>query len=135
MNINEIITGGGLTLVILLTLIQIVPIRLNPWSWLWKLIKKGLTALGKAANSELLTKMTTMETELTTVKNEVSAVQRKVMEMSDASDEQAAINARARILRFGDEVLHGKNHTKDHFDSILKDSKMYEQYCLSHSAF
>ena len=135
MNFNDILTSGGISLLVLLTLIQIVPIKLNPWSWLWKLIKKGLTALGKAANSEVLTKITNLETDLSAVKNEVSAVQQKVVALSDASDKQAAINARARILRFGDEVLHGKAHTKDHFDSILKDAKMYERYCASHENF
>ena len=135
MNVNEILTGSGVTLVVLLTLIQIVPIKLNPWSLIWKLIKKGIGALGKVINSSVLTKMSAVETELSSVKAEITTVQQKVEALSEASDEQAAINARARILRFGDEVLHGKKHTKDHFDSILRDAKMYERYCNTHESF
>ena len=49
--------------------------------------------------------------------------------------EQTAISARARILRFGEELLRGVEHTKEHFDSILKDIKMYEAYCEKHREF
>lgn len=135
MNINEILTGGGITLVVLLTLIQITPVKVNPWSWIGSLIKKGIHILGKVMNSEVLTKISSLETEMCAVKADVITVQQKVEAMSDASDQQAAINARARILRFGDEVLHGRRHTKDHFDSVLRDAKMYERYCAAHKNF
>lgn len=175
MNINDILTGGGITLVVVLTLIQITPVKINPWTAIGKLIKKLLSAIGKAFNSDLLQEMSSFKKELSDVKSEVSSVQKKVDAMSDASaeqaainlqeissvkkdlydvktelsavqgqvdamskasGEQAAINARARILRFGDEVLHGQPlHSKDHFDSILKDCKAYEKYCATHEDF
>lgn len=135
MSINDIVTGGGITLVALLTLIQIVPIKINPWSWIWGKIKKGVSALGKDVNGEILEEITNLKNEMSAVKADVAAVQQQVEAMSNASDEQAAITARSRILRFGDEVLHGQLHTKDHFDSILKDARMYEQYCETHKNF
>ena len=136
MNINEILTGGGISLVVLLTLIQLAPLKLNPWSAIGKLLKKGFAALGKTMNGEVLAKITGIESNMSSLKDEVAAVQKKVEDMSDASEEQAIINARARILRFGDELLHGQPlHSKEHFDSILKDCQAYENYCKAHDKF
>lgn len=135
MSINDIITGGGIVLVVILTLIQVTPIKINPWSWIWRKIKKGMSILGKDVNGEILEEISNLKNEMSAVKADVAAVQQKVDAMSEAYDEQAAITARSRILRFGDEVLHGQMHTKDHFDSILKDARMYEQYCETHKNF
>lgn len=49
--------------------------------------------------------------------------------------EEKAVNCRARILRFGDECLHGERHTKDHFDQTLRDIAAYERYCEDHPEF
>lgn len=44
MTLNEILSSGGISLVVLLTLIQIAPIKVNPWSVIMRAIGKGLTA-------------------------------------------------------------------------------------------
>lgn len=49
--------------------------------------------------------------------------------------EQSAIQARERIQRFNDEILHGQKHTKEHFDSILIDITDYDIYCAAHENF
>ena len=50
-------------------------------------------------------------------------------------DENKAVEARTRILRFGDEVSHGKNHSRDHFQQVLLDITNYNNYCLNHKEF
>ena len=49
--------------------------------------------------------------------------------------EQSARNSRARILRFGDEILHGTKHTQEHFDEILGCITEYTKYCDEHPDF
>lgn len=102
--------GGGLT-VIMMTLIQITPIKINPWSWLGKII-------GRAINGEVLEKVDTLT-------NDVKA-------LKDEDAEQWASLSRSHILRFGDELLHGVPHSKEHFDQILLDISKYESYCEEH---
>lgn len=102
--------GGGLTL-ILMTLIQITPIKLNPWSWLGRMI-------GRAINGEVLDKVNTLAND--------------VRELKDEDAEQWASLSRSHILRFGDELLHGVPHSKEHFDQILLDISKYETYCDDH---
>ena len=102
--------GGGLTLV-LMTLIQIAPIKLSPWTWFGRMI-------GRAINGEVLEKVETLSKELKEIKEEDS--------------EQWASLSRSHILRFGDELLHGMQHSKEHFDQILIDISKYEAYCDDH---
>lgn len=40
-----------------------------------------------------------------------------------------ATTCRYRILRFNDELLENRLHTKEHFDQILDDIDAYEDYC------
>ena len=43
--------------------------------------------------------------------------------------------ARQRILRFNDEILFDKRHSKEHFDEILSDIDIYEDYCRTHEDY
>lgn len=109
--IKEIIMyGGGFTLV-LMTLIQITPIKINPWSAIGR-------AIGRAINGEVLEK--------------VNSLSKDVRELKAEGEEQWASLSRSHILRFGDELLHGVPHSKEHFDQILLDISKYESYCDDH---
>lgn len=114
MTLNDITMYGGGALLILMTLIQIAPIKINPWSWLGKCI-------GRAINGEVLDKMETLSQDVK--KNKAD------------DDEQWASLSRSHILRFGDELLHGVAHSKEHFDQILLDISKYEKYCSEHKDY
>ena len=105
------IIGG---IVALSAIIQIAPIKLNPWSWIAKKI-------GRAVNKELIDKVDNMESELKVMKN--------------SQDERNAKNARTKILEFGDELYHDIKHSKESFDDILEIITEYEQYCKDHPDF
>lgn len=44
-------------------------------------------------------------------------------------------SARRRILRFNDELLRNIDHSKEYFDDILEDLRIYDEYCRSHPRF
>ena len=50
MSINELVAGGGGAVLVLLTLIQIAPIEINPWSAI-------AAAIGRAINREVIARM------------------------------------------------------------------------------
>lgn len=100
MDLAEVISSGGLTLVAVLSLIQIAPVKINPWSSIAR-------AIGRQLNGEVLDKI----------------------------DENEAKNARYRILRFDDEIRHEKKHTEEHFNQILDDIDMYDEYCREHPKY
>lgn len=103
------------------TLIQISPIKISPWTWIFKHI-------GKEINGEVLDKVNALS-------QKIEAVERKTDIMAEKSDMKSAVYCRCRILRFGDELLHGVLHSKEHFDQILMDVTEYEQYCRDHPDF
>ena len=47
MSIKEILASGGGVLVVVMTLVQIAPVKLNPWSWLAR-------SIGRAVNAEVI---------------------------------------------------------------------------------
>lgn len=114
MSFDELLAIVGGVLLSAFTIIQICPIKINPWSWLAK-------KLGRAINGEVIEKVDKLGADLQSLRTEC--------------DEREAVTCRTRILRFGDEILHDVHHTKEHFDQILLDVTQYELYCASHPVF
>ena len=56
-------------------------------------------------------------------------------EMMEKIEEDEAITARYRIIRFNDELRHDVKHTEEHFNQLIDDIKTYENYCQSHPDF
>ena len=113
--INNLAQGGvvGL-LIVLIGMIKIPKIELNIWNLLGRTI-------GRSINKEVLDKMSQLTTEVDTLKKE--------------EELERARQARQRILRFNDEILFNKRHSKEHFDEILDDIDTYEAYCDAHEDY
>lgn len=110
MTIKEILLSGGGVLLVLMTMIQIAPVKLNPWSW-----------FGNQINKDLLVEIKTMKSEIDTIRDENREVHAK--------------DCRVRILRFADEIYLETPHSQEHFKQILGDITHYERYCESHPEF
>lgn len=100
--------------IVIISLIQIAPIRIDPWSSFVKLI-------GKLMLGELTAKVDNLE--------------KKIDALEQKEDRRDAINKRVRILRFEDELQEEKRHSKDSFDQVLSDVTDYEEYCEEHPKF
>lgn len=87
----------------------------------WKPLTKIARAIGRAINGDLLEKVDNLE--------------QKIEKMDQEEQLQRAKDARTRVLRFGDELLHDVHHTKEHFDDVLRDITEYEKYCDEHPNF
>ena len=118
MNLQEIITGGGISLFVLLTIIHIAPVKINPWGAIAK-------AFGRAINAEVLK-------ELAEMKATQKETREKLEAHIDMDDERMADVHRTRILHFNNELLREIDHTKEEFIEALADIDEYEQYCKDH---
>ncbi len=114
MTIQEIIGGGGSLLLVLLTLVQIAPIKLNPWSWLAK-------AIGRAVNAD--------------VTRELDEIKRKLEDHVTMDDRRTADGHRTRILHFNNELLRDIDHTKEEFIEALAEIDAYESFCRDHPEY
>lgn len=147
MNLADIASEYGAigiaTIAVLLTLVQISPIKIDPWSKLASSIGK---ALFKDIKADLSNEIQDMKNnihsleagmgEIEYVKDDVKKINGKINNMGYRLEEHRAIEARRAILQFGDEVSHGQNHSRDHFKQILTtDITFYNQYCLEHPEF
>lgn len=121
MDLNEIIFGGSGIVILLLTIIQIAPIKINPWSAIGK-------AIGRALNSEVLKEL-----------EEVKAVQQTAQSKLDAhirvDDERNADMHRMRILQFNNELIRDIPHTREDFIEVLSEMDFYEHYCKTHPEY
>ena len=105
-------------LVALLSLVEVSPIKINPWSGLAKW-------LGRAINGEVLS---TMQIIQTAQKAQADALAAHIK----ADDERNADTLRMRVLHFNNELLRGNRHTREDFIEILAVIDAYEQYCKNH---
>ena len=113
--INHLAQGGvvGL-LIILIGMIKIPKLELNIWNLIGRTI-------GRSINGEVLAQVRQLTSEVDTLKKE--------------EELERARQARQRILRFNDEILFNKRHSKEHFDEILDDIDTYEDYCNAHEDY
>lgn len=109
--INSIFEQRGpiaLTIVAMMTLIQISPIKVNPWSYLFKW-------LGRQINSEVMKKINEVEKRLDEhIKNSLDAELKA---------------RRAAILDFSSSVIRGTNYHREKFAFMIRECDAYETYC------
>ena len=114
MSLLDIMTKGGGAVLLASVIVQIAPIRIDPWTWLARKI-------GRAMNGELLSEMRSLRHDLS--------------EHIKIDDERDAELRRSRILIFNDDLVHGLDHTQEHYVDILDDMTKYEKYCDLHPDF
>lgn len=131
MKLSEIINNlnlGNLSIIcfLVLSLVEISPIKINPWSVLIKWIARLLG-------------INDLKTEIVRIRDHMDELEKKIdnMKISNEEKEQLkeALAARRRILRFNDELLQKVRHSKEMFDDILKDITDYDNYCRTHPNF
>lgn len=88
--------------------IEVAPIKINPWKSLFKWI-------GKQLNGDLSKKVNEIETKVDNLQSELS-------------DERVQ-NKRWSILNFSNSCRQGVVHTKEEWDHTLDEVRWYEEYC------
>ena len=109
--LKEILLGGGGGLLLLLTLVQIAPIKVNPWTAIGR-------AIGRAINADVL--------------KELQETRSRLDAHIKADEEYNADARRTRILRFNNELIRDIPHTREDFIDVLADIDFYEDFCRKH---
>ncbi len=118
MDLGEIAGWSSGGLLLLLTFIQIAPIKVNPWS----AIGRGI---GKALNGDVLKKLDILEAGQVETRKRLDKHIR-------IDDDRNADTHRSRILHFNTELLRGDKHTREDFIEVLAEIDFYEHYCREH---
>ena len=96
------------------TLVQIAPIKINPWSWVGRTLRKVIIG---------------------DIDEKLREIVKKVDKIEDTINERDAVLARTHILRFNDELYNNVKHSRDYFLQTLEDIDNYEKYCEAHPDF
>lgn len=108
---EDILAVIGLGFIFLLSLIQIVPIQINPWDKIFEWI-------GKKINAELAAKVTLLEKQIESTRKDI--------------EERAVSDMRWQISNFAYTCRNNEVHTKEQWNHILDQAKKYELYILEH---
>ena len=118
MSFDKIIAGSGGLLLVVLTLIQVAPIKVNPWTAIARTV-------GRAINKDVLDG-------LAEVKDDQKETRRVLDDHIKVDDTRNADAHRARILQFNNELLRDIPHTREDFIEVLAEIDFYERFCEEH---
>jgi hypothetical protein len=104
-----------------MTLVQISPIKIDPWSSIIKFI-------GKTINADVMK-------ELEKVKQEARETREKLEDRINVDDERYADTHRSRILRFNTELLRDQKHTEEDFIEVMAEIDDYKRFCHGHQDY
>ena len=119
MTILDIVTAywkeGLLYLFLGAGIIQITPIKLNPFSWIARKI-------GNALNADVIEHLNKTDKAIT-------ELDKKLDRHIEENEREGIDECRRRILLFNEKVIAEDHITKERYDSILEDIDTYEKYC------
>lgn len=118
MTLDDLFVGGGVGVVAVLSLLEIAPVKINPW-------RAVARAIGRAINGEVLESVED-------VKRAQQDTRKALDEHIQSDDERNADTLRMRVLHFNNELLRGVRHTREDFIEILAVIDAYERYCKNH---
>lgn len=127
MDIEKLVTALCVVLG-LPTLIEISPIKINPWSWVGKMLKFAWRGFCRSLNADVLEKLAEVEKEQKDTK-------KKLEDHINLDDCREADKVRARILQFNNELLRDISHTKEEFVDILSAIDWYNDFCTTHKDY
>lgn len=110
------------------TLVQVSPIKINPWSWIWKMLKWIWRSFCRSLNAEVLA-------QLSKVQEEQQETRAKLEKHIQLDDEREADKVRSGILQFNNELLRDIPHTKEEFVEVLNKIDWYNKFCESHKDY
>ena len=105
--LKDIFTNPTVIIFGAITLFEIVPIKINPWTTLFRWI-------GKAINGELKEQLSNLSSDVSELKSD--------FEMKKAED------MRWEILEFANTCRIGNEHSKDEWRHVMNQVSEYEEY-------
>lgn len=107
MDLKTGVSFGVFLLVFIMTVVQIAPIKINPWD-------KILVWFGNHMNADIVKR--------------VDVIEEKLDEHIKDSSEERIRKVRADILDFGNACMNGRPHTKEEFEFVIAECDAYEKH-------
>lgn len=123
--LEEASTSHAFWAVVILTIVQIAPIKINPWSFAWKMIKKFFCWISRVSLAPVINKMDEINKKVDAMQAEIEVV-KKEFEIKNAND------WRWDILDFFNSSRNNRPHSKEEWDHAIDQVKKYERHVEIH---
>lgn len=123
--LEEATQSEAFWLVVAMTIVQIAPIKINPWSFIFKLFYKGVCWLSRKSLAPLIDRMDEINTKVDAMQSEINVVKRE-FEVKNAND------WRWDILDFFNSARNGRPHSKEEWEHAIDQVKKYERHVELH---
>lgn len=107
-NLKDIITNPGVIVIGAITIIDISPIKIDPWKWLFK--KIGNLLFGE-------------------IRKEITEIRDDLSEMKHEIELDKAIEKRWHILDFVNSCRNKRKHSREEWNHVISELAEYEDYC------
>ena len=108
-----------------LSLIEIAPIKVNPWKFIFKLFYKFICWMSRVSLAPIINKMDEIDKKVGDVQSEINVV-KKEFEIKNAND------WRWDILDFFNSSRNNRPHSKEEWDHAIDQVKKYERHVEIH---
>lgn len=135
--------SGTFFALFLITFVQIVPIKINPWTAIFnyfsaptrmanelKSVKEDISNIKIDAD-----KLAGITQKVEVLNTQISDLNAKILDESEQRKQDRAEDARRDILKFGDDIARGQHLSYEHYTEILRLIDVYEAYCDAHPQF
>ena len=115
-------------LIMSLSLLQISKFPINPWDWLFKLLKQTVHSLGKALNADMYSKLDEIKNSQRILNDKINIVDANLKAFEEKTESEELQNKRDKILKFYNEIYYrGIGHSREEFNNIIKTYEDYEE--------
>ena len=132
MQLQDLVFIFGLFTVILATILERLPIKINPWTQLFRM-------MGRTANHDILKRQDDIEESFKKTCERIDAKINQIEKGLELSlkeiHEHRAIETRRRILVFANRLQENKKYSRECFDGIMEDIREYQKYCEKNKDF
>lgn len=134
---TETTFGVAGMVIVAMSLIQVSPLKVNPWSYIGKIIMLPFKPLFDMANkvNQMADDMKAMSDSILKLNSELETLKTDVANTREKDELDKIIQKRWRIIQFGDELRGGMSHSLERFNSTLEAIDDYENYCATHPLF
>lgn len=127
-------TSIVIALILLLSLIQISPLKINPWTWIKKLLSSALNYIGRELTKDLSDRIDEIEKTTKELDKKIDQTNSQVKQLDDKIDQNRIKEIRGKILDFSHSLDNGNtDRDKEDFDFIYKIHEEYENLLKLHN--
>lgn len=143
MTVNELLTimashSSALCVILIIgaSLIEIVPIKINPMSaffkWIGDKCSKPIEEKMEQNRLENLKIYSELKSDVDVIKDELIGVKKNQDTLKDENELTKAMTSRYRIIRAADEIRNGNELSDEHVEQLGEDIEIYDKYCNEH---